>query len=163
MEEQHHGKLIRKLVARYPLFIWLSGGNGSHRVGTGYRIADPERFVLVGLIYPKVANDKYQETMVGDFSRIWSYHRAMLNALAQRVPNISPCHCALAGFSNGAHCIDGYLKMREPAELFSALIPVEGGGYRSGRYASQVCGKPVLVLWGERSSHRPTGPRLADV
>lgn len=147
---------------RYPLFVWLSGGKGSHSIGASDRMADPQRFVLVGLPYPQGANDRYQDTMVGDFPRIWAYHRAMLKVLNQRVPNISSDRCVIAGFSNGGHCIDGYLKMYEPANVFSAFILIEGGGYRGGRYARKVQGKPVLVLFGDQSPNRRMGPKLTQ-
>jgi hypothetical protein len=145
----------------FPLFVWLAGGDGSHTIGAGYQIADPRRFVLVGLPYPQGADDKYQDTMVGDFPRIWKYHRAMLQELTRRVPNISPAHWAVGGFSNGGHCIDGFLKIHQPASTFAAFILVEGGGYRGGHYSSAVQGKPVLVAWGALSSHRPVAKNLA--
>lgn len=144
-----------------PLFVWLGGGAGSGNYGAGARIADPQRFVLIGLPYPMGANDRHQKTMVGEFRRIWGYHLTMMKTLTERVPNIDLTQVSIGGFSNGAHCIDGYLKMSEPAKLFNAFVIAEGGGYRSGRHASAVRGKRVLVLWGDKSPHRPTGKKLA--
>lgn len=144
-----------------PLFIWLGGGNGTSNYGAGVRIADPEKFVLIGLPYPQGANDRRQATMVGDFRRIWAYHQAMLHELGKQIPNIDPDNVSVGGFSNGAHCIDGYLKMTGPSKFFNTFVIAEGGGYRSGRYGSAVRDKRVLVLWGDSSPHRSTGYRLA--
>ncbi len=145
-----------------PLFVWLGGGNGSSNYGPGARIADPEKYLLIGLPYPKGANDRRQSTMVGDFRRIWAYHTAMLRELAKRVPNIGPDNISIAGFSNGAHCIDGYLKMRGPSKFFNTFVITEGGGYRPGRYNTAAYDKRVLVMWGDRSPHKTVGYRLAQ-
>ena len=94
---------------RYPLVVWLAGGDGGNQPGGGFV---PEGdFVTAGLPFPKDANNPAQANMVGEFDLIWEFHRAMLDEIHRRVPNIERSSSVIGGFSNGAHAIDGMLRV----------------------------------------------------
>ena len=148
---------------QYPLIVWLGGGSGKPNLGPPMKLVDRKQWVVVSLPYPRGANDRYQSNMVGNFPRIWQYHRVMLTDLLRRVPNISAHVRYVAGFSNGGHCIDGLLAQggHEPASFYSGFILVDGGGARgTRRYSPAAAGKPIYVLWGGRSPMRRYSPNV---
>ena len=148
----------------YPLIVWLGGGRGTPTVSTGSKLVDKTTWVVVGLPYPKGANDSRQSNMVGNFPVIWQYHRAMLDELQKIVPNISDTRY-VAGFSNGGHCIDGMLRRVSdgPGEFYSGFVLVDGGGARgTGFRARGLAGKPIFVLWGEKSPMSSLSPNVAS-
>ena len=147
----------------YPLIVWLGGGSGKPNLGPPMRLVDRKEWVVVSLPYPRGANDRYQSNMVGNFPRIWRYHRVMLVELLRRVPNISPNMRYVVGFSNGGHCIDGLLAHAggEPASFYSGFVLVDGGGARGmHRYPLAAAGKRIFVLWGGRSPMRRYSPNV---
>lgn len=148
----------------FPMAVWLGGGSGGAHSNGVASLVDRRDFVLVGLPYPKGANDRYQATMVGNFPYIWRYHEQMLAALQKLVPNINPRFRMVAGFSNGAHCIDGLLRLPSgaPAEYYNVYVLVDGGGVRlTGRYPQHVLGQHLMVLWGDRSPNARWTPNVA--
>ncbi len=124
-----------KLPARYdaaksyPLVVWLGGGEGGNQPnGTFLPAGD---FILVGLPYPKGANNPKQANMVGDYGKVWAYHRFMLDEIAEVIPNLDRSRSIIAGFSNGAHAIDGTLRLSSKprlTEYFGVFLFVDGGG-----------------------------------
>lgn len=95
---------------KIPLVAWLAGGEGGRSPSAGF--LPPGDFILVGLPYPKGAANPAYPPMVGDFSKIWAYHRTMLQDVHRLLPNIDRRSSILAGFSNGGHAIDGMLRTR---------------------------------------------------
>ena len=95
---------------KLPLVAWLAGGEGGTSPAAGF--LPPGDFVLVGLPYPKGAANPAQPNMVGDFGKVWAYHRAMLEDVHRLLPNLDRRSSILAGFSNGGHAIDGMLRTR---------------------------------------------------
>jgi len=89
----------------YPLVVWLGGGEGGNQPNGSFLPAGD--FILVGLPYPKGANNPKQANMVGDYGKVWAYHRFMLEEIAKVIPNLDRSRSIIAGFSNGAHAIDG--------------------------------------------------------
>lgn len=134
-----------------PLIIWMGGGDGGNTASTGSLLVDTATFICAGLPFPKGANNPKQSNMVGDFKRIWKYHKPMLEELNRVVPNIDTRLRIIGGFSNGAHCIDGLLdEAKDYTDWFNCFILVEGGGHASRwpRKDNQF----ACVLWGETSS-----------
>ncbi len=95
---------------KLPLVAWLAGGEGGTAPASGF--LPPGDFVLVGLPYPKGSANPAQPNMVGDFAKVWAYHRAMIDDVHRLLPNIDRRSSILAGFSNGGHAIDGMLRTR---------------------------------------------------
>ncbi len=94
---------------KYPLVAWLGGGEGGNQPSGAFLPAGD--FILVGLPYPKGANNPAQANMVGDYAKVWAYHRFMLDEIAKVIPNLDKPRSIIAGFSNGAHAIDGMLRL----------------------------------------------------
>jgi predicted esterase len=90
---------------------------------------------------------------------MWPHFRAMLAKLEATVPNLSPEHRVLGGFSNGAHAVQGLIDESdgEVARRFSAFLFVEGGG-RLTHY-ELLKGKPYLIV----SSSAKSRPRAAEI
>jgi len=136
---------------RYPLVAWLGGGEGSNRPEGSFLPAG--EFILVGLPYPKGANNPAQANMVGDYARVWEYHRFMLDEVLRAIPNIDRARSIIAGFSNGAHAIDGMLRLSTRPRLtdyFGVFVFAEGGGtgYTSLGALPDLTGKHAYVCWG---------------
>ncbi len=150
---------------RYPLVVWLAGGDGGNQPGGGFV---PEGdFVTAGLPFPKDANNPAQSNMVGEFDLIWEYHRAMLDEIHRHVPNIERSSSVIGGFSNGAHAIDGMLRVRGGkegglADYFAAFVLADGGGSDSakGSYPS-LKGKFAYCCYGETSPAAGIVPNAA--
>ncbi len=142
----------------YPLLVWLGGGDGSSASGSGNGLADADKFILAGMPYPKGANNPGQSNMVGNFPVIWAYHRTMLEELHRVVPNINTDLRILAGFSNGGHCIDGYMKGAR--QYFNTFVLADGGGRDAAAYPpSRGC--HVFVCWGSQSPAKSFVPSVA--
>jgi hypothetical protein len=143
---------------KYPLVVWLGGGEGGNTPSKAFL---PEGdFILVGLPYPKGANNPGQANMVGDYAKVWTYQRFMLDEIAKVVPNIDKSHSIIAGFSNGAHAIDGMLRLSSGPKLtdyFGVFIFADGGGtvYSSKGNLPSLKGKFAYACWGsEKGSNK---------
>ncbi|NBR42302.1 MAG: hypothetical protein EBU04_05410 [Verrucomicrobia bacterium] len=154
-----------KAARPYPLVAWLAGADGGNTPNRSFLPTGD--FILVGLPYPQGANNPKQANMVGDFSRIWTYHRTMLDEIAHFIPNIDRSRSILAGFSNGAHAIDGMFRVsgnKPPlTDYFGVFILADGGGtdYTSIGILPDLTGKHVYACWGEKSPNRRTSAKLA--
>ena len=150
---------------KHPLIVWLGGGDGGNQPGSGFV---PEGdFVMAGLPFPKDANNPGQANMVGEFDEIWDYHRTMLDEIHRRVPNLDRASSVIAGFSNGAHAIDGMLRVKGGkegglADYFGAFVLADGGGTDSakGSYPS-LKGKFAYCCYGETSPAADIVPSAA--
>jgi acyl-CoA-binding protein len=149
---------------KYPLVVWLGGGEGGNQPnGSFLPVGD---FILVGLPYPKGANNPKQANMVGDYGKVWAYHRFMLEEIAKVIPNIDKPRSIIAGFSNGAHAIDGMLRLSAKPRLtdyFGVFIFVDGGGtaYTSLGALIDLKGKFAYACWGElKGSNKPNTSHL---
>ena len=135
-----------------PIFIWMSGGDGANGP-TNAGVVDSDKFILVGLPFPKGANNPGQANMVGDFDTIWDdYHQPMLTEVFKRIPNIDRNLSIVGGFSNGAHCIAGVMQEAKNGgypDFCNVFILVDGGNgdkrLRGGK------GDFLFATWGETS------------
>jgi hypothetical protein len=143
---------------KYPLVVWLGGGEGGNRPDGSFLPAGD--FILVGLPYPKGANNPKQANMVGDYGKVWTYHRFMLEEIAKTIPNIDRSRSIIAGFSNGGHSIDGMLRLSGKPKLtdyFGTFIFADGGGtvYSSKGSLPDLKGKFAYACWGgEKGSNK---------
>jgi predicted peptidase len=149
---------------KYPLVVWLEGGVGGNTPSKAFL---PEGdFILVGLPYPKGANNPAFAPMVGDYAKVWAYQRFMLDEIAKVVPNIDKSHSIIAGFSNGGHAIDGMLRLSSGPKLtdyFGVFIFADGGGtvYSSKGNLPILKGKFAYACWGsEKGSNKPNTSHL---
>ena len=147
-----------------PLVAWLGGGEGGNQPSASFL---PEGdFIVVGLPYPKGANNPAQANMVGDYAKVWAYQRFMLDEIAKVIPNVDKSHSIIAGFSNGGHAIDGMLRVSggpKLTEYFGIFIFVEGGGtgYSSLGELPDLKGKFAYACWGsEKGSNKPDASYL---
>ena len=143
---------------KYPLVVWLGGGEGGNQPSGAFLPAGD--FILVGLPYPKGANNPAQANMVGDYAKVWTYQRFMLDEIAKVIPNIDKSHSIIAGFSNGGHAIDGMLRLSSGPKLtdyFGVFIFADGGGtvYSSKGNLPSLKGKFAYACWGsEKGSNK---------
>jgi hypothetical protein len=149
---------------KYPLVMWLGGGEGGNTPSKAFL---PEGdFIIVGLPYPKGANNPAQANMVGDYAKVWTYQRFMLDEIAKVVPNIDKSHSIVAGFSNGGHAIDGMLRLSSGPKLtdyFGIFVFADGGGtaYTSKGNLPNLAGKFAYACWGsEKGSNKPNTSQL---
>ena len=147
------------------LVVWLGGGDGGNQPSGAFVPEGP--FVLAGLPYPKDANNPGQANMVGEYDKVWEFHRAMLKRIHEKIPNLNKEWSILGGFSNGGHSIDGMLRVRDKegalADFFGAFVLADGGGgYASedGSYPS-LEGKFAYVCWGETSPNASNSEGVA--
>jgi hypothetical protein len=149
---------------KYPLVVWLGGGEGGNQPNSSFLPAGD--FILVGLPYPKGANNPKQANMVGDYAKVWAYHRFMLEEIAKVIPNLDRSRSVIAGFSNGGHAIDGMLRLSTKPRLtdhFGVFIFVDGGGtaYSSLGALNDLKGKFAYACWGElKGSNKPNTSHL---
>ena len=149
---------------KYPLAVWLGGGEGGNQPNGAFLPAGD--FILVGLPYPKGANNPSQANMVGDYAKVWSYHRFMLDEIAKVIPNLDKSRSIIAGFSNGAHAIDGMLRLSGRPKLtdyFGVFLFADGGGtgYTSLGALPDLKGKFAYACWGgEKGSNKPNTSHL---
>lgn len=149
---------------KIPLVAWLAGGEGGNMPSKAFL---PEGdFILVGLPYPKGANNPAQANMVGDYGKVWAYHRFMLDEIAKVIPNIDKSRSVIAGFSNGGHSIDGMLRLSSGPKLtdyFGIFVFADGGGtaYSSKGNLPDLKGKFAYACWGgEKGSNKPNTSQL---
>jgi hypothetical protein len=149
---------------KYPLVVWLGGGDGGNTPNGSFL---PEgEFILVGIPYPKGANNPAQANMVGDYAKVWNYQRFMLEEIAKVIPNIDRPRSIIAGFSNGGHAIDGMLRLTSGSKLtdyFGIFIFADGGGtaYSSIGNLPNLAGKFAYACWGgEKGSNKPNTSQL---
>jgi len=149
---------------KYPLVAWLGGGEGGNQPNGSFL---PEGdFILVGLPYPKGANNPAQANMVGDYAKVWNYQRFMVDEIAKVLPNIDKARSIIAGFSNGGHSIDGMLRLSSGprlTEYFGIFVFVDGGGtgYSSKGSLIDLKGKFAYACWGsEKGSNKPNTSQL---
>ena len=149
---------------KYPLVVWLGGGEGGNQPSGAFLPAGD--FIVVGLPYPKGANNPAQANMVGDYAKVWTYQRFMLDEIAKVIPNIDKSHSIIAGFSNGGHAIDGMLRLSSGPKLtdyFGVFIFADGGGtvYSSKGNLPILKGKFAYACWGsEKGSNKPNTSQL---
>lgn len=149
---------------KYSLVVWLGGGEGGNQPNGSFLPAGD--FVLVGLPYPKGANNPVQANMVGDYGKVWAYHRFMLDEIAKVIPNLDKSRSIIAGFSNGGHAIDGMLRLSSGPKLtdyFGIFIFADGGGtaYTSKGSLPNLTGKFAYACWGgEKGSNKPNTSQL---
>ena len=149
---------------KYPLVVWLGGGEGGNQPSGAFLPAGD--FIVVGLPYPKGANNPAQANMVGDYAKVWTYQRFMLDEIAKVIPNIDKSHSIIAGFSNGGHAIDGMLRLSGRPKLtdyFGVFLFADGGGtgYTSLGALPDLKGKFAYACWGsEKGSNKPNTSHL---
>ncbi len=155
---------------KYPLFIFLNGGNGGtgSNPGVARALAEDRDFVCVSVPLFK-ASLATAQTQKGprpgyifngaDGRYMWPYFKTMLSKLDDLVPNIDPAHRILGGFSNGAHATAGLIDGSdgEVARRFSAFFFSEGGGKLE--HYDLLKGKPFLML----SSNSKSLPRAKEI
>ena len=143
---------------KYPLVVWLGGGEGGNQPSGAFLPAGD--FIVVGLPYPQGATNPAQANMVGDYAKVWTYQRFMLDEIAKVIPNIDKSHSIIAGFSNGGHAIDGMLRLSSGPKLtdyFGVFIFADGGGtvYSSKGNLPSLKGKFAYACWGsEKGSNK---------
>lgn len=142
-----------------PLIVWLGGADGGNSAGSCAALVDQTKFLMVGLPYPKGANNPGQANMVGEFGDIWDYHKTMLDEIIKLVPNIDPKIKIIAGFSNGGHAIDGMMKEKEFREFFKAYVLIDGG-MDEGKY-SGMSGTYAYIAWGSKSPSANNSQKIA--
>jgi hypothetical protein len=149
---------------KYPLVVWLGGGEGGNTPSKAFL---PEGdFIIVGLPYPKGANNPAQANMVGDYAKVWAYQRFMLDEIAKVIPNIDKSHSIIAGFSNGGHAIDGMLRLSSGPKLtdyFGIFVFADGGGtvYSSKGSLTNLKDKFAYACWGsEKGSNKAATSQL---
>lgn len=149
----------------FGLVVWLEGGDGGNQPNSSFV---PEgSFVLAGLPYPLGANNPSQANMVGEYDKVWEFHRAILDRIYQKIPNLKKEWGIIGGFSNGGHAMDGMLRVRDRkgslASYFGTFVIADGGGgYASadGNYPS-LEGKYAYVCWGQTSPNATNSAGVA--
>jgi hypothetical protein len=139
---------------RAPLFVWFSGGAGSHRVAGADGLVNFDDFVVVALPYP---GGKLPRIAVkdGDIEKHWAFQRVMLDKVIELIPNLDPGARIVGGTSSGAHNIGSGLDQRWKgfSDYFNAFILHEGGTSPGNQFKGAK-NKLVYVLWGEQSTAR---------
>ena len=126
----------------FPLFVFIDGGNGGAGGNVAFtrRIIGPRGFIAVNLPLFKDANAKppvlpgvtlNMSHMItsNDGALLSTSYQAMLEKLAQTVPNIAAERSTFGGFSNGAHATSVLAATKDVYILkhFSAFVLMEGG------------------------------------
>lgn len=152
---------------KYPLLIFLNGGNGNAggNPSVARRLCEDKDFVCLSVPLFKAPEDASAPSTGTarllirnpDCRLAWPLYRTMLAKLDELVPNIDPAHCILGGFSNGAHATSGLIDESdgEVARRFCAFFFVEGGG-KLQRY-DLLKDKPFLMVYGSDKSKRRAG------
>lgn len=146
---------------KYPLLVFLQGGNGGGGGNPGIALTQERDFICVNLPLWKV-NIKDMVIRDEDCKLMWPLHKQMLAKLSEIVPNIDTSHRVLGGFSNGAHATGGLIDCSngEVARYFSGFFFVEGGG-RTQRY-DLIKGKPLLICYGYQPKREAARTRVAE-
>jgi predicted esterase len=120
-------------AGRFPLCIYLDGGNGGRgdKQGIARAIVGSNDFVCVNLPLFKRAYNTNDTALVSvdDFQTVSLAYRAMLQKLFNNVPNITPGRSVFGGFSNGAHTTALLVAGQDEYILhhFQGFYLVEGG------------------------------------
>lgn len=155
---------------KYPLFIFLNGGDGGagNSLGIARTLTEGRDFICANMPLFKATDPRAAATVAGrpaivmnaaDGRYMWPYFKIMMAKLEERVPNIDPAHRILGGFSNGAHATAGLIDGSdgEIARGFSAFFFGEGGGKL--QHYEMLKGKPFLML----SSNSKSLPRAKEI
>jgi len=137
---------------KFPLLVWFHGGAGSHKIGTTKGLVDYEKFIIVALPYP---NGLFPRLGVenGTINDFWDFQKPMLEAIQQKVPNISEDIRIAGGFSSGGHLVGSALdlKWKGFTDYFTAFILHEGGTSPNMTFKGLRSKHRVLVTYGEKS------------
>lgn len=143
---------------KFPLFVFLYGGNGGPGAGPGrgHQIMENKACIFVNLPLFKAKFDPTGPfkglliTPEQDGEAICQAYTAMLKKIYANIPNIDTAHNIIGGMSNGAHSIvamfeqgDAYLM-----STFQNLVLIEGGWY-SIKTLDRYKGKSILYLHGD--------------
>jgi hypothetical protein len=125
---------------KFPLFVFLNGGNGGRGDSSPARdIVGPRDFIVVSVPLFRDASGAKAPPLPGvntdalvninDAPVLGASYRVMLQKLLDAVPNISTERSTLGGFSNGAHATGALLAAKDPFILdhFTAFCFFEGG------------------------------------
>lgn len=132
---------------RFPVFVFLGGGNGGRGADTTARsIVGPRDFIAVNMPLFKDHSASNPPLLQGidlravgvstsrlifpsDAAKLSQAYRVMLQKLFDTVPNIAVERSTFGGFSNGAHATAALLAVKDEMLLrhFRAFYLVEGG------------------------------------
>lgn len=136
----------------FPLFVWFGGGKGSFKVGGTKSLVDFDKFIVVALPYPegRLPRIAVNEGKIDEF---WEYLKPMLEEVKRTVPNISDKLRIAGGSSSGAHLTGSGIsqKWKGFSDYFTAYVLHEGG-YAPTKNYDAARRKPVLVIFGEKST-----------
>jgi hypothetical protein len=156
-----HVRIPRKYepTRKFPLFLWLNGGEGHPGINTGP--VDEDHWVVISMPLYKVNPASTPAVENEDAGLIWSCYRTMLGELERLVPNIHPEARVAAGFSNGANCQAVLLnRSKEFRDAFKGYVLWEGGNMLDNFKA--LPGKSLFVLYGEKSLGKYGAPIAAS-
>ncbi len=149
---------------KFPLFIFLNGGDGGAggNPGVARALCQEKDFVCVSVPLFKASDPKAPGGFIigaENGKYMWPFFKTMLAKLDQVIPNIDPAHRVLGGFSNGAHATAALLDESggEIARRFCAFLFVEGGGKL--QHYDLLKGKPFLMV----SSNAKSQPRAQQI
>ena len=142
-------------TGKFPLLIFLSGGNGGNGSGLGVirTISAGKDYVCANMpLFIKTLKANGGVMQDEDGAYMWPYFRTMLEKLLQVVPNIDTDHMILGGFSNGSHAVQGLIDGSdgEITRRFAAFFLIEGGA-RVQRW-NLLKGKPYLIVISQGKS-----------
>jgi predicted esterase len=149
---------------KYPLLIFLNGGDGSrgNNPGVARALSEEMDFICADLPLFRVPNfDKTKMVLQSEDGKyMWPFHKQMLEELERVVPNVDTAHIVIGGFSNGAHATGAMIDQSngEAARMFAAVFLVEGGGHMT-QY-SLLKGKPLLIVYGGQG---PRPERIQEI
>jgi hypothetical protein len=127
---------------RFPLFVFLEGGNGGRGDSAqGRAIVGPRDFIAVSLplfrdasgakppAIPGVSIDLGSLVNLNDAPVLAKSYRTMLQKLLDTVPNVATERSTFGGFSNGAHATGALLAAKDEFIMghFKAFCFFEGG------------------------------------
>lgn len=148
-----------------PLLVWLTGGKGGNAYQQATSVAGTDDFVCISMPYPSYeGRDIFDRQRDGGLVEFWEVHKAMLAAVEEAIPNIDPRVRVIAGFSNGAHSIGGYLTQVEEefAEKFNVFIFGDGGVHSADWSAKHFRDAHAYSCWGQISENADMGQATAD-
>jgi|GEM_PF-1986338 len=132
-----------------PLFLWLSGGDGSSRFSEPLTLVNKEDFVLVGMNYPLSVPLPMHIASKGRINELWEIQDRMVARLLEVIPNLDPKLRIIGGFSNGAHTIGACLGQNQTSfyKFFNVYILIEGGDSDLYNYPP-LPGHYFYAAWG---------------
>lgn len=144
-------------VRSVPLFVWFSGGKGSHRVAGAKGLVDFDQFLVLSLPYPEGRLPRLAiEAGGGEINTFWEFQRPMLERVVELVPNISEKVRIAGGASSGGHLIGSALdqELRGFCDFFTGFILHEGGYSPQIEYDGTRSSHDILIVYGENSHVR---------